>query len=175
MFSRPREEDELPWPDLNGLPRPTKWISMSISCSSALWDVTCRKGKATSTKDWEQCVHRRGEFSSSLKAVMWPLVGGSKAYSSAACWFEPRNFKTGAQERLETKFLFTWHWNIRAGRSVTATAGKRDTKGLGLSQRWLWRWDIAPCSPLSVNRRLGGICRLHLQGWRISRARDQRL
>jgi hypothetical protein len=25
-------------------------------------------------------------------------------------------------------------------------------------------WDIAPCSPLSVNRRFGGTHRLHLQG-----------
>jgi hypothetical protein len=35
-------------------------------------------------------------------------------------------------------------------------------------------WDIAPCSPLKVNRRFGGTCRLHLQGRRISRARNQR-
>jgi hypothetical protein len=27
-------------------------------------------------------------------------------------------------------------------------------------------WDITPCSPLSVNRRCGGIYRLHLQGRR---------
>jgi hypothetical protein len=25
-------------------------------------------------------------------------------------------------------------------------------------------WDITPCSPLKVNRRFGGTCRLHLQG-----------
>jgi hypothetical protein len=31
-------------------------------------------------------------------------------------------------------------------------------------------WDITPCSPLKVNRRYGGIFRLHLQGWRISQA-----
>jgi hypothetical protein len=30
------------------------------------------------------------------------------------------------------------------------------------------------CSPLSVNRRFGGTCRLHLQGQRISPARNQR-
>jgi hypothetical protein len=29
-------------------------------------------------------------------------------------------------------------------------------------------WDITPSSPLEVNRRFGGTCRLHLQGWRIS-------
>jgi hypothetical protein len=34
-------------------------------------------------------------------------------------------------------------------------------------------WDITLCSPLKVNRRFGGIYRLHLQG-RISRARNQR-
>jgi hypothetical protein len=29
-------------------------------------------------------------------------------------------------------------------------------------------WDITPCSPLRVNRRFRGICRLHLQGrWKI--------
>jgi hypothetical protein len=35
-------------------------------------------------------------------------------------------------------------------------------------------WDITPCSPLKVNRLLGGSYRLHLQGRRISRARNQR-
>jgi hypothetical protein len=35
-------------------------------------------------------------------------------------------------------------------------------------------WDITPCSSLSVNRCFGGTYRLHLQGRRISRARNQR-
>jgi hypothetical protein len=35
-------------------------------------------------------------------------------------------------------------------------------------------WDITPCSPLKVNRRLGGTCCLHFQGRRISRARNER-
>jgi hypothetical protein len=35
-------------------------------------------------------------------------------------------------------------------------------------------WDITPCSPLKVDRRFGGTYRLHLQGRRISRARNQR-
>jgi hypothetical protein len=30
-----------------------------------------------------------------------------------------------------------------------------------------------PCSPLNVNRRFGGIFCLHIQGWRISQARNQ--
>jgi hypothetical protein len=34
-------------------------------------------------------------------------------------------------------------------------------------------WDITQCSPLKVNRCVWGICRLHLQGWRISQARNQ--
>jgi hypothetical protein len=34
-------------------------------------------------------------------------------------------------------------------------------------------WDITPCSPLKVNQRFGGTCRLQLQGQRISRARNQ--
>jgi hypothetical protein len=34
-------------------------------------------------------------------------------------------------------------------------------------------WDITPCNPLKVNRRFGGTCRLHLQGRRISQARNQ--
>jgi hypothetical protein len=34
-------------------------------------------------------------------------------------------------------------------------------------------WDIRPCSQLKANQRLSGICRLHLQGWRISQARNQ--
>jgi hypothetical protein len=32
-------------------------------------------------------------------------------------------------------------------------------------------WDITPCSPLEVNRRFRGTCRLHLHGRRISQAR----
>jgi hypothetical protein len=35
-------------------------------------------------------------------------------------------------------------------------------------------WDITPRSLLKVNRRFGGTYRLHLHGWRISRARNQR-
>jgi hypothetical protein len=35
-------------------------------------------------------------------------------------------------------------------------------------------WDVTPCSPLKLNRRFGGTCRLHLQGRRISQARNQR-
>jgi hypothetical protein len=35
-------------------------------------------------------------------------------------------------------------------------------------------WDITPCSLLEVSQHLGGICRLHLQGRRISQARNQR-
>jgi hypothetical protein len=31
-------------------------------------------------------------------------------------------------------------------------------------------WDMTPWSPLSVNRCFGLTYRLHLQGWRISRA-----
>jgi hypothetical protein len=35
-------------------------------------------------------------------------------------------------------------------------------------------WDITPCSPLEVNRRFGRIYKLHLEGRRISRTRNQR-
>jgi hypothetical protein len=35
-------------------------------------------------------------------------------------------------------------------------------------------WDITPCSPLKIDWRFGGIYRLHLQGRRIIRARNQR-
>jgi hypothetical protein len=34
-------------------------------------------------------------------------------------------------------------------------------------------WDITPCSPSKVDRRFGGKYRLHLQGRRIDRARNQ--
>jgi phosphatidylserine synthase len=34
-------------------------------------------------------------------------------------------------------------------------------------------WDITPCSPLKVNRRFVGTCRLYLQVRRISQARNQ--
>jgi hypothetical protein len=35
-------------------------------------------------------------------------------------------------------------------------------------------WDIMFCSPLNVNRRFLGTCRLHLQGLRIRQARNKR-
>jgi hypothetical protein len=34
-------------------------------------------------------------------------------------------------------------------------------------------WDIPPHSPLKVSRRFGGTVRLHLQGWRVSQARNE--
>jgi hypothetical protein len=34
-------------------------------------------------------------------------------------------------------------------------------------------WDITPCSPLKVNRRFGGACRLNRQGQNIRQARNQ--
>jgi hypothetical protein len=34
-------------------------------------------------------------------------------------------------------------------------------------------WYITPCSRLKISRSFGGICRLHLQGRRINRARNQ--
>jgi hypothetical protein len=34
-------------------------------------------------------------------------------------------------------------------------------------------WDTKPCSPLKVNRRLEGTCRLHLQSGRIRQVRNQ--
>jgi hypothetical protein len=35
-------------------------------------------------------------------------------------------------------------------------------------------WDVTPCSPLKVSRRFGVTHHFHLQGRRISRARNQR-
>jgi hypothetical protein len=35
-------------------------------------------------------------------------------------------------------------------------------------------WDMMPCSLLKVNWSFRGTCHLHLQGWRISQARNQR-
>lgn len=34
-------------------------------------------------------------------------------------------------------------------------------------------WDIMPCRPLKVIWCFGGICRLHLQGWRVNQVRSQ--
>jgi hypothetical protein len=34
-------------------------------------------------------------------------------------------------------------------------------------------WYITPCSPLKINRRFGGTCRLHLQGRRIIQGRNK--
>jgi hypothetical protein len=34
-------------------------------------------------------------------------------------------------------------------------------------------WDITPCSPLKVNQRFGGTCRLHLQGRKIRQSKKQ--
>jgi hypothetical protein len=33
-------------------------------------------------------------------------------------------------------------------------------------------WDTKPCSPVKANRRFGRIYSLHLQGWRVSQARN---
>jgi hypothetical protein len=44
----------------------------------------------------------------------------------------------------------------------------------GLAKTVPSSWGITLCSPLKVNRRFGGTYRLHLQGRRISRARNQR-
>jgi hypothetical protein len=33
-------------------------------------------------------------------------------------------------------------------------------------------WDMTPCTPVKVNRRFGGIYHLHLEGRRISQARN---
>jgi hypothetical protein len=35
-------------------------------------------------------------------------------------------------------------------------------------------WDVTPYSPLKVNRRFGGTCRLNLQGRRVKQTRNQR-
>jgi hypothetical protein len=35
-------------------------------------------------------------------------------------------------------------------------------------------FDTIPCSPLKINRRFGGACRLHIQSRRMSRERNQR-
>jgi hypothetical protein len=35
-------------------------------------------------------------------------------------------------------------------------------------------WNISPCSPQKLNRRLGGTCRLHLQARKRRQARNQR-
>jgi hypothetical protein len=35
-------------------------------------------------------------------------------------------------------------------------------------------WDMTPFSPLKVNRRFGGMCRLQLHGRRINQARSYR-
>jgi hypothetical protein len=45
-----------------------------------------------------------------------------------------------------------------------------------LSQCWLWSymiWETMPCIPRNMNGRFGGICRPHLQCWRVSQARNQ--
>jgi hypothetical protein len=34
-------------------------------------------------------------------------------------------------------------------------------------------WDVTPCSPLKVNWHFKRTCHVHLQGWRISQARNQ--
>jgi hypothetical protein len=34
-------------------------------------------------------------------------------------------------------------------------------------------WNIMPFSPLKINRCFGGLCRLHLQGWKTNQARNQ--
>jgi hypothetical protein len=40
---------------------------------------------------------------------------------------------------------------------------------------YLLGYTVIPCSPLKLNRHLGGTCRLHLQDRRISQARNQQV
>jgi hypothetical protein len=51
---------------------------------------------------------------------------------------------------------------------------KADQNGgkMKLFKRVLY-WDITPCSPLKISWPIGGTCRLHPQGPRISQARNQ--
>jgi hypothetical protein len=57
-------------------------------------------------------------------------------------------------------FLFIW--SIIVGCSRTVYRMKSATF-----------WDITLCSPLKVTRRFGGTYRLHLQGQRMSQAKNQ--
>jgi hypothetical protein len=59
-------------------------------------------------------------------------------------------------------FLFTFHQPAQ-NREIANYIGRKTTVF----------WDITPCTPLKVNRRFGRIYRLHLQGRKMSRARNQ--
>jgi hypothetical protein len=65
----------------------------------------------------------------------------------------------------------------RATVVVFEPASTRDTHGYEILTAVFIKssifWDIAPCSPLKVNRLFGVTC-LHLHGWRISQVRNQR-
>jgi hypothetical protein len=91
----------------------------------------------------------------------------------------------------DLSFIYPTHFDIEDGGSmylrnvgnIYTSAQCKDPKAksysweLRLSQWWLWRdalWDITPCSPVKLNRRFRGTCGLHLQGRRVSQARNQR-
>jgi hypothetical protein len=60
--------------------------------------------------------------------------------------------------------------------SVSLKAGNFSPDWTATNFQWIKCpifWDITPCRPLKVNRRFGWSCCLHLQGRRISQARDQ--
>jgi hypothetical protein len=78
--------------------------------------------------------------------------------------------------RIAVSFIFpTYHFSTR---TVHTDNTKRPRLGGFESLTTLVTkssvfWDITPCSPLKINRRFGRTCHLHLQGRRISQARNQ--
>jgi hypothetical protein len=86
---------------------------------------------------------------------------------------------------LGTMYVHTVCHSIDHGGGLSCIPQK---KGLGLNMKYLLEfeilttllmksfifWDITPCCPLKVNRRFGEKFHLHLQGQRISRARNHR-
>jgi hypothetical protein len=60
-----------------------------------------------------------------------------------------------------------------AARNRTPAAAVGSQQLTASATAWSF-WDITPCSPRKVNRPFGRTCRYHIQGRRISRARNQR-
>jgi hypothetical protein len=100
----------------------------------------------------------------------------------------PSSFRVKEKSRREAKLVLkelylqgnNAVWSIesqptfRRNKSPPSSESKKQAGGkLNLFLQSTSFWNITPCSPLRVNRRFGGVYHHHLQGRRISRARNQ--
>jgi hypothetical protein len=123
------------------------------------WDVTLYRSVKAHRIFWE--------FVSSFLLSSW------LAYLSTLML---RQYVTSKRRRTSTErstCLLLWEIQFKTTRGSQRNHITNKLKSICTMKSTIF-CDIRPCGPLKVSRRFGGICRLHFQGWRISRARNQR-